>query len=55
MGNISHFCFKSARGFQVHKIHQAIKNTDFAKLDTAYYSPLCALLTLGGIMIEMMK
>jgi hypothetical protein len=49
------FALRALGDFKYIGFTKRITNTDFARLDTAYYSPLCALLTLGGIMIEMMK
>jgi hypothetical protein len=49
------FALRAFGDFKYVGFTKRIKNTDFAKRDTLYFSPLCVFLALTGIIIEIMK
>ena len=49
------FAVRALGDFRYVGFSKRIRNTDFARRDTCYYAPLCVLLALGGVFIEMMQ
>jgi hypothetical protein len=49
------FALRAFGDFKYVGFTKRIKNTDFSKRDTLYFSPLCVFLALTGIIIEVMK
>ncbi len=47
------FALRAVGDFKYIGFTKTIQETDFARLDTRYYSPVCVLLALGGIIIEL--
>ncbi|CAA9212946.1 MAG: hypothetical protein AVDCRST_MAG56-8 [uncultured Cytophagales bacterium] len=49
------FALRALGDFRYVGFSKRIRNTDFARRDTRYYAPLCVLLALGGVLIELMQ
>ncbi len=49
------FALRALGDFKYLGFTKRITNTDFARLDTRYYSTLCALLAIGGVIIGLMN
>jgi hypothetical protein len=49
------FLFRAIGDFNYVGFTKRITTTDFAKMDTLYYSPLCLLLGLDGLLIELLR
>jgi hypothetical protein len=49
------FALRAFGDFKYVGFTKRIKNTDFAKRDTKYFSPLCVFLALAGIFIEIIE
>ena len=48
------FLFRAIGDFKYVGFTKKITNTEFGSLDTRYYSPLCLLIGLNGVVLEMM-
>lgn len=48
------FVLRAIGDFRYVGFSKRVRNTTFGRLDTWFYSPLCAALGLGGILIELM-
>ena len=46
------FILRAIGDFKYIGFFKRIKNTDFGKLDTKFYSPLCLMLSIIGILLE---
>ena len=48
------FVLRSIGDFKYAGLFKKIKNTEFAKMDTKFFTPLCLLITALGIIIKVM-
>ncbi|MFK5982896.1 MAG: DUF3995 domain-containing protein [Flavobacteriaceae bacterium] len=49
------FLLRAIGEFKYVGFFKSVKNTDFGKLDTKLFSPLCLIIATFGIVIELMK
>lgn len=49
------FLLRAMGDFKYIGFFKRIKNTDFAKLDTKFFSPLCLVIAILGVLIGVMK
>ena len=49
------FILRAVGEFKYIGFFKSVKKTDFGKLDTKFFSPLCLLIGICGIVIELMK
>jgi hypothetical protein len=49
------FLLRAFGEFKYVGLFKSIKNTEFGKFDTKFYSPLCLLIAIFGLIIQLMK
>ena len=49
------FLLRAIGEFKYVGFFKRVKKTDFGKLDTKFFSPLCLIIAMFGILIELMK